>query len=171
VEDSEATSQRLRGHAERAGVEGERLVFAGRARFDQYLARYTRADLFLDTLPYNALATISDALWAGLPAITCTGQGYVARGATSILQAAGLPELVTSSLADYEALALRLARSPDELAALKERVLAAKTASVLTDTPAYARSLERAYGQMVARSRAGLPPAAFDVPAESAGSA
>ena len=171
VEDSEATSQRLRGHAERAGVEGERLVFAGRARFDQYLARYTRADLFLDTLPYNALATISDALWAGLPAITCTGQGYVARGATSILRAAGLPELVTTSLADYEALALRLARSPDELAALKERVLAAKTASVLTDTPAYARSLERAYGQMVARSRAGLPPAAFDVPAESAGSA
>lgn len=171
VEDSEATSQRLRGHAERAGVEGERLVFAGRARFDQYLARYTRADLFLDTLPYNALATISDALWAGLPAITCTGQGYVARGATSILRAAGLPELVTTSLADYEALALRLARAPDELAALKARVLAARTDSVLTDTPAYTRSLERAYGQMVARSRAGLPPAAFDVPAGRAGPA
>ena len=165
VQDSDEAAERLRAHARDQGIDPQRLVFAERARFDQYLARYTRADLFLDTLPYNALATLSDALWAGLPAITCTGSTYVGRGATSILRAAGLAELAVESLADYEALALDLARSPARLDALKAKLKAERELCPLNDTPRYTRALEQAYRRMVERSRAGLAPTGFDVEA------
>ena len=165
VKGSEDASANLRAQAQQAGIDPARLVFAERTRFDQYLARYTLADLFLDTLPYNALATASDALWAGLPVLTCTGQTYVGRGATSIVRAAGLPELATSTLAEYEALALRLATRPAELAALRLRLQQSRATCPLHDTPAYTRHLEAAYTRMAQRWQSGLPPQSFDVPA------
>lgn len=165
VKGSEDASANLRAQAQQAGIDPARLVFAERTRFDQYLARYTLADLFLDTLPYNALATASDALWAGLPVLTCTGQTYVGRGATSIVRAAGLPELATSTLAEYEALALRLATCPAELAALRLRLQQNRAACPLHDTPAYTRHLEAAYTRMAQRWQSGQPPQSFDVPA------
>ena len=165
VKGSEDASANLRAQAQQAGIDPARLVFAERTRFDQYLARYTLADLFLDTLPYNALATASDALWAGLPVLTCTGQTYVGRGATSIVRAAGLPELATSTLAEYEALALRLATRPAELAALRLRLQQNRAACPLHDTPAYTRRLEAAYTRMAQRWQSGQPPQSFDVPA------
>ena len=165
VKGSEDASANLRAQAQQAGIDPARLVFAERTRFDQYLACYTLADLFLDTLPYNALATASDALWAGLPVLTCTGQTYVSRGATSIVRAAGLPELATSTLAEYEALALRLATRPAELAALRLRLQQNRAACPLHDTPAYTRHLEAAYTRMAQRWQSGQPPQSFDVPA------
>lgn len=165
VKGSEDASANLRAQAQQAGIDPARLVFAERTRFDQYLARYTLADLFLDTLPYNALATASDALWAGLPVLTCTGQTYVGRGATSIVRAAGLPELATSTLAEYEALALRLATRPAELAALRLRLQQNRAACPLHDTPAYTRHLEAAYTRMAQRWQSGQSPQSFDVPA------
>ena len=165
VKGSEDASANLRAQAQQAGIDPARLVFAERTRFDQYLARYTLADLFLDTLPYNALATASDALWAGLPVLTCTGQTYVGRGATSIVRAAGLPELATSTLAEYEALALRLATHPAELAALRLRLQQSRAACPLHDTPAYTRHLEAAYTRMAQRWQSGQSPQSFDVPA------
>ena len=165
VKGSEDASANLRAQAQQAGIDPARLVFAERTRFDQYLARYTLADLFLDTLPYNALATASDALWAGLPVLTCTGQTYVGRGATSIVRAPGLPELATSTLAEYEALALRLATHPAELAALRLRLQQNRATCPLHDTPAYTRHLEAAYTRMAQRWQSGQPPQSFDVPA------
>ena len=165
VKGSEDASANLRAQAQQAGIDPARLVFAERTRFDQYLARYTLADLFLDTLPYNALATASDALWAGLPVLTCTGQTYVGRGATSIVRAAGLPELATSTLAEYEALALRLVTRPAELVALRLRLQQNRAACPLHDTPAYTRHLEAAYTRMAQRWQSGQPPQSFDVPA------
>jgi predicted O-linked N-acetylglucosamine transferase (SPINDLY family) len=158
-----AVRQRLRGLAQAAGVAPERLVFARRRPMDQHLARHRLADLFLDTLPYNAHTTTVDALYAGLPVLTCQGRSFAARVAASLLRAAGLPELVTHSLPDYEARALALATEPGALAALRERLLQGGPGSVLFDTPRYARGLESAYRTMVARWRQGLAPAPFVV--------
>src|SRR6202044_901977 len=99
-----------------------RLVFAPILPHLEHLARHRLADLFLDTLPYNAHTTASDALWAGLPVVTCAGETFAGRVAGSLLRAVGLPELMTTSLADYENLALALAREPQKLAALKEKL-------------------------------------------------
>ncbi len=163
VKGCEDASANLRAQAQQAGIDPARLVFANRTRFDQYLARYTLADLFLDTLPYNALATAADALWAGLPVLTCTGQTYVGRGATSIVRAAGLPEMAVPTLADYEARALRLATHPAELAALRQRLQAQRATCPLHDTPAYTRHLEAAYERMLRIWQSGQPPRSFDV--------
>src|ERR1019366_7424078 len=109
VPESEVARENLRKEAAARGVDPARLVFSGRVKTEEYLARYRLADLFLDTLPYNAGATASDALWVGLPLLTCRGTTYVGRMATSLLYAAGLPELSTRDLAEYEGLAVRLA--------------------------------------------------------------
>src|SRR5262249_59809935 len=109
------------GEAQAGGVDPERLVFAGRAPVAEHLPRPRLADLFLDTLPYNAHTTASDALWAGLPVLTCQGTAFAARVAASLLQAVGLPELVTNNIADYEALALLLATEPSRLRPLRRR--------------------------------------------------
>ncbi|MCM8594070.1 glycosyltransferase family 41 protein, partial [Accumulibacter sp.] len=113
----------LRREAQGRGVDADRLVFASRVTgLDEHLARQRLADLFLDTLPYNAHTTAGDALWAGLPVLTCLGNAFAGRVAASLLHAVGLPELVTDSLADYEALAQRLATRPDEYAAIREKL-------------------------------------------------
>ena len=140
----------LRKEAARRGVAAERLVFAPRMDLPDHLARHRHADLFLDTLPCNAHTTASDALWAGLPVLSCAGETFAGRVAASLLNAAGLPELVTTSLAEYEALALNLAREPAALAALKEKLARNRDTCALFDTERYTRNLEAAYETMVA---------------------
>jgi predicted O-linked N-acetylglucosamine transferase (SPINDLY family) len=107
------------------------------------------ADLFLDTLPYNAHTTASDALWVGLPLITAPGRSFPARVAASILQAANLPELIAADLTEYESLALKLARDPDALAAIREKLTAARDTLPLFDTARFTRNLEAAYITML----------------------
>jgi len=154
----------LRNEAKARGVAPERLVFAPRVpHTEDHLARLRLADLFLDTLPYNAHATACDALWAGLPVLTCPGNTFPARVAASVLHAIGLPELVTASLAEYEELALTLARKPERLAALRAKLRRNRDTEPLFDTARFTRDLESAYSAMWERQRAGLPPAAIVV--------
>ena len=162
-EDNPAAARNLRREAARHGVAPERLVFAPRLPPDAHLARHRLADLFVDTLPYNAHTTASDALWAGLPVLTCTGTAFPGRVAGSLLRAAGLPELVTASLAEYEALALRLATTPSLLAGYRARLAAQRASCPLFDTDRFRRHIEAAYVEMVARQRRGEAPAAFAV--------
>ena len=155
----------LRHEAQARGVDGARLVFGGPLDVAAHLARLRLADLFLDTLPYNAHTTGSDALWAGLPVLTCLGGAFPGRVGASLLQAVGLPELVTHSMAQYEALALRLATEPGLLSGIRTRLAASLRGSKLFDTPAYTCHLEAAYTQMVQRARSGLAAASFAVDA------
>ena len=153
----------LRKEAAARGVAPERLVFAPRRSLADHLARHRQADLFLDTLPYNAHTTASDALWAGLPVLTCTGKSFAARVAGSLLHAVGLPELVTDNLADYESLALALARNPQRLQALKEKLLRQRDALPLFDSKRFCRHLESAYETMWQRWRSGGSPQSFSI--------
>ncbi len=145
-----ATAQaNLHHEAEQSGVEVQRLIFAPRLPdVADHLARQRQADLFLDTLPYNAHTTACDALWAGVPLLTCLGTTFVGRVAASLLKAIGLDELVTHSLEDYEALALKLAHNPAALAALRERLAHNKTTFPLFDTARTTRQIEAAYTAM-----------------------
>ena len=120
--------------------------------------------MFLDTLPVNAHTTASDTLWAGLPVLTCMGDAFAGRVAASLLEAIGLPELITASLVDYEALALRLATAPEPLASIKAKLAANRSTYPLFDTDRFRRHIERAYQTMYERSRRGLPPESFSVP-------
>jgi protein O-GlcNAc transferase len=145
----------LRREAQARGVAPERLVFAARMpQTEDHLARLRLADLFVDTQPYNAHATACDALWAGLPVLTCTGRTFPARVAASVLHAIGLPELVTSSLAEYEQLALALARDPERLAAIKAKLLRNRGTEPLFDTAGFTRDLETIYSSMWERQQA-----------------
>ena len=144
----------LRKEAAARGIAPERLIFAGRTTPEQHLARQQLADLFLDTLPYNAHTTASDALWAGLPLITLPGSSFPARVAASILGAANLPELIVPDLAAYESLALKLARDPAALKRVREK-LAGKSGMPLFDTARFTRNLEAAYLTMVRQAMLG----------------
>lgn len=153
----------LRREAERCGVAGERLIFAERLPKDRHLERHRLADLFLDTRIYNAHTTASDALWAGLPVLTCMGEVFPARVAASLLQAVGLPELITHALDEYEQLAVRLATQPELLAALRAKLANLRLRTPLFDTERFARHLERAFEMMWERHVEGLPPAPLRV--------
>jgi protein O-GlcNAc transferase len=153
----------LRREAQARGVDPGRLVFAGRLKVDQHLARHRLADLFLDTLPYNAHTTASDALWAGLPVLTCQGEAFAARVASSLLAAVGVPELVTRNHADYEALALSLAYDAPRLAALRERLARNRDMFPLFDTDRFRRHIEAAYLHMWDIRRRGEAPQGFAV--------
>lgn len=166
---SERSQRNLRASAQAAGIDPDRLVFAQRVpRVEDHLARYRVADLFLDTHPYNAHSTAADALLAGLPVLTCSGQSFPSRVAGSLLQAAGLPELVTHTVADYEQLALALARDPDRLAALKARLMERQRDSALFDVDAFTRHLETAYLAMWRQSQLGGARDALSAPAAAA---
>ncbi|WP_411885654.1 tetratricopeptide repeat protein [Polaromonas sp. YR568] len=167
LQDNAAVSRNLRAEALRRGVAAERLVFAPRVDLDKHLARHKLADLFLDTLPYNAHTTASDALWAGLPVLTCMGTTFPGRVAASLLNAVGLPELVTENLADYEALALKLARSPDLLSGIRARLWRNRSEYPLFDTKRFCAHMESAYTMMWERHQRGDPPASFAVPSLS----
>jgi predicted O-linked N-acetylglucosamine transferase (SPINDLY family) len=131
---------------------------------EQHLSRLALADLFLDSLPYNAHTTGSDALWAGVPLLTLCGTAFPGRVAASLLEAAGLPELITESAADYEALALALASDRERLGALRAKLAQNRESCALFDTARFTRNLEAAYRAMMVRQRAGLAPQAFAVP-------
>jgi len=147
------------GHeAERRGVAAERLIFADRLPMAEHLARHRAADLFLDTMPYNAHATAADALWAGLPILTRAGESYASRVAASLLTALDLRELIVEDWDAYEALALRLAHDPHELGMLRAKLNANRGTAPLFDTDRTCRNLERAYLVMVERWRHGLTP-------------
>jgi predicted O-linked N-acetylglucosamine transferase (SPINDLY family) len=135
----------LRREARARGIAPERLVFADKRPKAEHLARHAHADLFLDTLRVNAHTTASDALWAGLPVLTCPGATFQSRVAASLLHAVGLPELVMPDLAAYEAAAVRFATEPGALAALRHRLGENRLTCLLFDTERYARDLERAY--------------------------
>ncbi|MEQ1765840.1 MAG: glycosyltransferase, partial [Methylotenera sp.] len=130
------------------GIDRKRLIFAPRVSIADHLARHAHADLFLDTLPYNAHTTCSDALWMGVPVLTCVGDTFAARVAGSLLSATAMQELITYSLADYQAKALQLANNPIELMRVKQKLAESKDKSALFDTPSFARDLERQYQTM-----------------------
>ncbi|MEW6640005.1 MAG: tetratricopeptide repeat protein [Pseudomonadota bacterium] len=163
--DHPAAAANLRREAEARGVSGARLVFADRKPPAEHLARHRCADLFLDTLPYNAHTTASDALWAGLPLLTCRGTTFAGRVATSLLETLQLPELITASLDDYAALAIALAREPARLAALTGKLADHRLTTPLFDTALFTRHLEAAFAAMVERQRAGQAPDHIVVPA------
>lgn len=165
LEDNPAARRNLEAEARAAGVEPSRLAFAPRLPQAEHLARHRLADLFLDTLPYNAHTTASDALWAGLPVLTCAGSTFAGRVAASLLHAVGLHELVTSSAEAYAQLALALARHPHRLDAFKARLAANRASAPLFDTERFARGLEEAYRTMWQTWRRGEAPAGFAVAA------
>jgi predicted O-linked N-acetylglucosamine transferase (SPINDLY family) len=156
--DAPTVADNLRREAGIRGIDPQRLVFAGPLPFADYLARYRAADLFLDTLPYNAGATASDALWAGLPVLTCRGATFAGRVAASLLRAIELEDLVTQNAADYENLAVELATEPGRLEALRGRLADRRLSTLLFDTRRFTRSLEAAYDAIHARRLAGLAP-------------
>ncbi len=145
------------------GVAPERVVFAPILGHSDHLERMALADLFLDSLPVNAHTTASDALWAGLPLLTCAGKAFVGRVAGSLLHSIGLPELITSSLEEYEAKAEHLAHSPAELRALRDRLAQNRQTSPLFDIARFTRNLETAYQMMWDRWQAKLPPDTISV--------
>jgi protein O-GlcNAc transferase len=166
---SPAVPENLRSEASRRGVSPERLVFAPHVDYAEYLGRYRTADLFLDTFPFNAGTTASDALWAGLPVLTRSGESFAARMAGSLLKTLGLPELITGSAEDYQERAATLAADRGMLADVRRRLERARAASPLFDTGRFCRHLEAAYVTMWQRARDGLPPAGFSVDRLAAG--
>jgi predicted O-linked N-acetylglucosamine transferase (SPINDLY family) len=161
-----AVAANLRREAMAQGIAPERLIFARfEKKAEDHLARQRLADLFLDTFPYNAHSTAADALWAGLPLLTCRGNAFQARVAASLLEILDLPELVTTSLAEYEARAITLARDPQALAAIREKLARNRDTGPLFDTPRFTRDLEAVYAQMWKRQQAGQPPEGFSIPA------
>jgi predicted O-linked N-acetylglucosamine transferase (SPINDLY family) len=142
--------------AERCGVDAQRIVFGKKLDFEDYLARLKTMDLFLDTLPYNAGTTASDALWAGLPVLTCLGNAFAGRVAASLLTAIDLPELITASAREYEELAVELATNPTRLAQIRQKLAHNRLTTPLFDTARFTRNLESGYAQIYERHRTGL---------------
>ncbi len=163
LETNSAAAKNLCGEAEKRGVSSQRLIFAPRMSLADHLARCGLADLFLDTLPYNAHTTGSDALWAGVPMLTCLGSAFAGRVGASLLKAVGLDEMITHSLEDYEALALRLARDPSCLASIRNKLARDRNTAPLFDTERMTRHIEAAYTTMWERHRRGEKPQAFAV--------
>ena len=153
-----AVERNLRQRAAAHGISPERLIFAGRVGNAEYLARYRTADLFLDTLPYNAGTTASDALWAGLPVLTCAGRSFASRVAASLLTAVGLPELIAHARAQFERLAVELACDPGRAAALRRKLAQNRSTCALFDTRTFTTHIEALYERMYERHHAGLPP-------------
>jgi protein O-GlcNAc transferase len=162
---TEIVQHNLRREALTRGISPERLVFAEPLPYPEHLARLGLADLCLDTIPFNGGTTTSDALWAGVPVLTCAGRGFAARMSGSLLRTIGMPELVTESLDEYERLALQLAASPARLAGVRAALALRRRSSPLFDTDRFRRHLEAVYAVMIERHRDGLPPATFRVDA------
>ncbi len=158
-----ASERNLKREAAARGVAPERLVFAPRVPYAEYLARFRAADLFLDTFPFNGGTTVSDALWMGLPVVTLSGETFASRMAGSLLRAAGLPRLATDSFPSYQQLAVELARDRSRLAAMRTKLDAERATSPLFDTARFCRHIEAAFVTMYERHRRGEAPASFDV--------
>ncbi len=163
LEDNAAAAHNLRHEAQRRGIAPQRLVFAPRMTLEDHLARHRLADLFLDTVPYNAHTTASDALWAGLPVLGCAGNTFAGRVTTSLLHAVGLPELITHNLEEYEALVLRLTKDGGMLSEIKAKLARNRETYPLFDTDRFRRHIEAAYVTMWKRCQRGELPASFKV--------
>jgi protein O-GlcNAc transferase len=159
LESTPLANENLRCEAGRRGISADRLIFAPRVPTEHYLGRLRAADLFLDTRPYNAHTTANDALWVGVPVVTCPGDTFPSRVAGSQLNAIGLPELVAESMEAYERLALRLAREPAYLDSLRRRLRENRSMTLLFDIERYTRCLESAYLRMWSSFLAGTAPA------------
>ena len=140
------------------GIDPSRLIFAKRMPLEEHLARHRVADLFIDTLPYNAHTTASDALWAGLPVLTCLGEAFASRVAASLLNAVGLPELVCANQEGFEKLAVELATHPEQLAHIKQKLEQNKLTAPLFDTPLFTKHIEQLYVEMFERYLSGNQP-------------
>jgi len=145
MRENSVVEKNLRNEAQARGIDPQRLIFAPRTNAPNHLARQRLADLFLDTLPVNAGATACDALWIGLPLLTCPGNTFVSRMAGGLVHAAGLPELVANSLDDYEALAIQLAREPEKLQPLRNRLIANRETCLLFDSDQFRNNIEKAF--------------------------
>lgn len=156
-EDNETASENLKSEAIKRGISKDRIIFAKKMPLADHLARHRHADLFLDTFPYNAHTTASDALWAGLPLITVMGESFASRVAASLLKAVGLPEMIAESREAYECLAIDLAQNPEKLSAIKSKLADNRLKLPLFDTKRFAKNIESAYVQMVERYRADAP--------------
>jgi predicted O-linked N-acetylglucosamine transferase (SPINDLY family) len=168
LQGSPEMERNLREHASARGIAAQRLVFAPKRPLGEHLARHRRADLFLDTLPYNAHTTASDALRMGLPIVTCLGTTFAGRVAASLLTTLGLPELVTNSRQDYEALALEFARNPKALAEVRTKLASNLRTHALFNSSHACRNIETAYRTMWERHLRGDPPIPFSVPTHTA---
>ena len=157
-EDNPTAVINLRKEAQTKGIDPNRLVFAKRMKLPEHLARHRVADLFIDTLPYNAHTTASDALWTGLPVLTCMGESFASRVAASLLNAIELPELITTTQEQYEATAIELATNPAKLRAIKDKLERNRLTTALFDTPRFTKHIEAAYTQMYERYQTDLPP-------------
>jgi predicted O-linked N-acetylglucosamine transferase (SPINDLY family) len=144
----DATNERLRSYAAARGIAKERLVFAEKLANAHHLARYTLADLFLDTTPYGAHTTASDALWRGVPVLTLSGRSFASRVCGSLVRAAGTPEMVCESAAEFVERAVVLGKDPAALAALRAKLSEARASAVLFDMPQLVRCLESLYRAM-----------------------
>ncbi len=163
LDDGQFAVRNLRRYAAGRGVDPRRVVSAPLRKHAEHLARHRLADIFLDTLPVNALTTASDALWMGLPLITCPGDTPVSRGASSLLHAVGLSELSCGSLEAYKEMAVRLAQDPERRRDLGRQLLESRLSSELFDAGGLVRALEAAYRQMWTLHAGGQPPRSFDV--------
>src|SRR6185369_7371278 len=163
LSDKGGAGRNLRAQAQRHGIDPSRIVFASQMPPDEHLARHALADLFLDTLPYNAHTTASDALWTGLPLVTCIGVAVAGRVAASILHAASVPELITANLAEYEGLALKLAKDPARLAAMRAKLVRNRDTCALFNTDRFARHIEAAFVTMWETWQRGEKPKSFSV--------
>ena len=152
LHESDLASENLKKEATICGVEPSRLIFAPKIEHPEHLARQKLADLFLDTLPYNAHTTASDALWVGLPILTCAGNSFQSRVACSLLMSIGAPELITYNYDEYISLAIELAKSPTKLNAIKDLISQNKFTSPLFDSESYTKNLEELFIEMVARN-------------------
>jgi predicted O-linked N-acetylglucosamine transferase (SPINDLY family) len=159
LQNNPVAADNLRAEAMRRGVDAGRLIFARRMHaLSEHLARQRVADLFLDTRPYNAHATALDALWVGLPVLTCIGEGFAGRVAAGLLKAIELPELITATPAQYEDLAVQLAENPPQLTEIRQKLARNRLKTGLFDTARFTRHLEAAYAQVYERYQADLPP-------------
>lgn len=164
LEDNDKVVNNLRNEAVARGVEADRLIFAKRMPLSDHLARHLLADLFLDTLPYNAHTTASDALWAGLPVLTCLGPTFAGKVAASLLRAIHLPQLIETTLGGYEQLAVDLAVHPESLAEIRRELKQNRLATPLFDTKLFTRHIEAAYAAVHARHQAGMAPDHIAIP-------
>jgi predicted O-linked N-acetylglucosamine transferase (SPINDLY family) len=163
LENNPEATRNLRREAEARALDGSRLIFAPHMKLAEHLARHRLADLFLDTLPYGAHTTASDSLWAGVPVLTCMGATFAGRVAASLLHAVGMPELITGSLEDYAALALKLARDREGLTAIRTKLARNRDSYPLFDTARFTRNFEAALVMMHERQKNGQTPADFAV--------
>ena len=164
LHDNQDAAANLRREASARGIAAERLIFARYEPPDRHLARLRLADLVLDTLPYGAHTTASDALWAGVPVLTCIGSSFAGRVAASLLTAAGLTELITHLAVDYEAMAQKFANTPGLLSKIRDKLARNRDSCALFDTVRMTRNLEAAYVEMWQRHRRGESPRCFGIP-------